>query len=178
MSYAKYDVHGEYYHADSIGSIGIPNPDYSLGKDAFLEKYSDGTTVYKYKFDIHTVELVPEPTNKADPNAIKVIMNGAHVGYVPRESTDRVREHMNSGRIENIKGKMSFGPNKTAKTSMSSGKRYVRYENGDYMGTFTIYLRDDKKPTQKPTGCCFPFFAVPVIVISVFVFVIRAVLHF
>ena len=175
MSYAKYDVHGEYYHAEAIESIGIPNPDYSLGKEAFLEKFSDGTTVYKYRFDIKTVELVPEPTNEADRNAIKIIMNGAHVGYVPRQSTDRVREHMESGRIEKIKGKMSLGPSKTAKTAIQSGKRYVAYDNGSFMGTFTIYLHDEKK--QKPTGCCVSFFAVPVIVISVFVFVIRVVLH-
>jgi hypothetical protein len=30
-------------------------------------------------------ELVPEPTNPYDPNAIKVTINGACVGYLPRQ---------------------------------------------------------------------------------------------
>lgn len=38
------------------------------------------------------VELVPEPDNKHDPNAIKVIMNGQHIGYVPKEKTADVKK--------------------------------------------------------------------------------------
>jgi hypothetical protein len=29
-----------------------------------------------------TAELVPEPTNRHDPNAVKVIIHGVHVGYL------------------------------------------------------------------------------------------------
>jgi hypothetical protein len=30
------------------------------------------------------VKLEPEPTNQHDPNALKVVVSGEHVGYVPR----------------------------------------------------------------------------------------------
>jgi hypothetical protein len=30
------------------------------------------------------VQLVPEPTNRWDPNAVKVMINGVQVGHVPR----------------------------------------------------------------------------------------------
>lgn len=35
--------------------------------------------------------LVPEPTNKHDRNAVKVVIDGEHVGYVPAEDAPRVR---------------------------------------------------------------------------------------
>lgn len=37
------------------------------------------------------VVLLPEPTNKYDKNAIKVIQSGIHIGYVPRDITRFVR---------------------------------------------------------------------------------------
>lgn len=33
------------------------------------------------------VQLIPEPDNKFDPNAIKVMHNGVHLGYIPRTDT-------------------------------------------------------------------------------------------
>lgn len=34
-----------------------------------------------------TVALVPEPTNKFDPDAIKVVAGDIHLGYIPRGDT-------------------------------------------------------------------------------------------
>ena len=31
------------------------------------------------------VKLEPEPTNQHDPNALKVVVSGEHVGYIPRD---------------------------------------------------------------------------------------------
>ena len=33
---------------------------------------------------VRVARLVPEPTNAFDPNAVKVIVNDEHVGYLPR----------------------------------------------------------------------------------------------
>lgn len=39
--------------------------------------------------------LVAEPTNKHDPNAIKIIaFDGRHLGYIPAEETDAVRQFL------------------------------------------------------------------------------------
>ena len=35
--------------------------------------------------------LVPDPSNAYDPEAIKVMKRGAHIGFVPRTSTVQVR---------------------------------------------------------------------------------------
>lgn len=39
-----------------------------------------------------TVRLVEEPDNQYDSNAIKVILNNQHVGYVPKEKTAEVKK--------------------------------------------------------------------------------------
>ena len=36
---------------------------------------------------VETVELVAEPTNAHDPNAVKVLLNSRHVGYLARGSS-------------------------------------------------------------------------------------------
>ena len=41
-----------------------------------------------------TVDLIPEPDNPHDPNAIRVYMNGKHIGYVPKEKTAKVRKFL------------------------------------------------------------------------------------
>ena len=38
------------------------------------------------------MELVDDPENAYDPNAIKVVADGVHIGFVPKEKTRRVRE--------------------------------------------------------------------------------------
>lgn len=43
------------------------------------------------------VELIPEPDNKFDSNAIKVIYNVMHIGYVPRCYSKALTEIINSG---------------------------------------------------------------------------------
>ena len=40
----------------------------------------------------HKLELIPEPTNKHDPNAIKVIVDGKHIGYVPANKCAKVHK--------------------------------------------------------------------------------------
>lgn len=45
------------------------------------------------------VRLVPEPGNRHDPNAVKVIYPAGQIGYVPSESAPRIRDDINSGRI-------------------------------------------------------------------------------
>jgi hypothetical protein len=43
------------------------------------------------------VDLVPEPKNKYDPNAIKVMKTGFHIGYVPKMFTFDVHAVLERG---------------------------------------------------------------------------------
>ena len=42
-----------------------------------------------------TITLEREPTNIYDPNAIKVLVNNTHVGYVSREDISKVKNMSN-----------------------------------------------------------------------------------
>lgn len=41
-------------------------------------------------FKTSKVELIPEPENKHDENAIKILIDGVHLGYVPRDQTKEI----------------------------------------------------------------------------------------
>lgn len=43
------------------------------------------------------VEMVPEPTNPADPNAIKLMRDGKMVGYVARDDAQVIKERQSQG---------------------------------------------------------------------------------
>lgn len=50
-----------------------------------------------YEVDIEDwcdIELIPEPDNKYDPNAIKIISDFGELGYVPADSTEKVKSIM------------------------------------------------------------------------------------
>lgn len=47
--------------------------------------------------------LEPEPTNKYDPHAVKVIHDGRHIGYVPRDLSKDVAKICNEARLVSAK---------------------------------------------------------------------------
>ena len=54
----------------------------------------EGISEYEGKF---IGEVVPEPTNQYDPNAIKIVhQDGKFLGYVPAEDTAQLREWVNN----------------------------------------------------------------------------------
>lgn len=63
--------------------------------NAELKEDEEGNRVYKYDAveEYDAVSLVPEPTNKYDPNAIKVVHESiGHIGYIPADTTVRVKK--------------------------------------------------------------------------------------
>ena len=44
-------------------------------------------------------DLVPEPDNQYDPHAVRVMHNGTHVGYVPRDLSEEVTALIREDRI-------------------------------------------------------------------------------
>lgn len=61
------------------------------------------------------VELIPEPDNPHDPNAISVRYNGSVIAYIPKERTSRYRDNVcrivASGRTPLAKAKVYHGAN-------------------------------------------------------------------
>lgn len=46
--------------------------------------------------------LEPEPANRHDPNAVKILHDGMHLGYVPRDLSADVARLIAAGRIERV----------------------------------------------------------------------------
>ena len=78
INYA-YPIAGESHRADN--SMGLLK---KYGKDTKFE--SSETGIWEddaYKIFITKATLVPEPKNKFDKFAVKVLIKGKHVGYIP-----------------------------------------------------------------------------------------------
>jgi len=101
-----------YRNQKEILSLGKINAEYSLDKRALIKKYPDGVTVYEYNFPTYAATFEFEPTNEHDPNAIKVLIKGIHVGYVKKGSCSRVRNLISQNNIKSISAKIYGGKSK------------------------------------------------------------------
>lgn len=62
----------------------------------FINKLNFDIDNDECEFDSSSVELIPEPENKYDPNAIKVMVDGIQIGHIPRNITSYVRNLIDS----------------------------------------------------------------------------------
>ena len=81
-----------FYEKDIIDALALENDDYDMTKNEIVDAYMTDENIYKYVVQINEVELIPEPDNPHDPNAIKIIADGVHIGYVPAKSTKKIRQ--------------------------------------------------------------------------------------
>lgn len=112
---AKEETHriaGTSYRQDAIKSLGTPNPDYKLTKEQLIKKNLLNVSIYEYSFKSYKAELVPEPTNEHDPNAIKVIIEGKHIGYIKKGSCAHVKKLMSTNSIKSVTATMKGGNSK------------------------------------------------------------------
>lgn len=103
----KIDVVGEYYRKDDICAVLSGNRMYNLPDDAFIEKVEARRNIYRYKYRETDVVLVPEPTNQHDPNAIKVMVDNFHVGYIPAGQCAELKKKLN--KIKSVRAKIHNG---------------------------------------------------------------------
>lgn len=78
-------VVGEYYRHNDICSVVSGNPLYNLPDGEFIKKIAPDKHIYRYKYRKANGQLVPEPKNQYDKNAIKVMVDNVHVGYIPAD---------------------------------------------------------------------------------------------
>ena len=100
--YRTYKVAGVNHYIECIERLGIENEDYSKSK---RELIADGLVcerIWKYVFYDDSAELQPEPDNPEDPKAIKVLVDGEHVGYIKKGSCAHVHKLLKNKAIERI----------------------------------------------------------------------------
>lgn len=108
----KYRVTGMDHYMDNLMSIATENDEYELTKKGLIDEGYIGERVWKYDFYATKVEIVPEPENPVDPKAIKVIVDGAHVGYIKAGSCAHLLKVIREKRIKKISCEMFGGPYK------------------------------------------------------------------
>lgn len=105
-------VTGISYRTDAVLSLGYENEDYKLSKKQLIEEGLTEKNIYKYDFGEYNGELVPEPDNPYDPNAIKVLAGGVHIGYIKKGSCAHIKNLMKDDKIAGIKVFIGGGPYK------------------------------------------------------------------
>lgn len=110
----RHRVVGLNYRKTNVMKLATENPLYNLNKAAILKQELVDTYIHKYIFADGPTELVQEPDNPHDPNAIKVVVAGQHIGYIKAGSCAHLNKVINEGRIEKILCRISGGPYKGA----------------------------------------------------------------
>lgn len=83
-------VVGLKYRKDNVTSLLTENFFYSETKKDLFDVGLTEERIYKYDYFSDMAELVPEPGNPHDKNAIKVLISGIHIGYIASESAENV----------------------------------------------------------------------------------------
>lgn len=136
----------EYRDQTQILSLGTLNSDYKLDKQNLIKKYHGDTIQYEYNFPAYKATFEFEPTNEYDPNAIKVLIQGIHVGYVKKGSCARIRNLINQNKILDISAEIRGGKSKNLYSTCGIGEKptskdYVLERNSDeFRITLTLKL--------------------------------------
>ena len=143
---ASHKVAGTSFRQAEIKAMGKKNPDYALTK---AELFKRGLfEVYEYTFSPQKAELVPEPENPEDPKAIKVLVDGVHVGYIKAGSCAHIHKLIKEGRIEKVEPQIIGGKSKYLFTSDAAAKRLDDYTLERSDSSFGVHLKitETKKP--------------------------------
>lgn len=106
----EFSVAGVSLHQDVIRNAGYLNDEYSLSVKRLEEDGLLYDDIPKYLFDGFSLSLELEPDNEVDPNAVKVLLNDEHVGYIPADDAEYVHDMMEADRIADMDGRIVGGP--------------------------------------------------------------------
>ena len=105
----KYKVTGMEHYIDNIIALAVKNDDYRLSKKELIEECLENERIYECDFYFTKVELVPEPDNPYDPNAVKVIVDDVLVGYIKAGSCTHILKVLKEDRIVKIECEIGGG---------------------------------------------------------------------
>lgn len=124
-----YKITGMSHYLDNILKLSSENMDYDLSKKELIDEGYYNERIYQYNFYPGKVELVPEPDNPYDPNAVKVIVDNELVGYVKSGSCKHILKIIAEDRIEKIDCEIGGGKYKYIGYDEDEEKYYL--DKGD-----------------------------------------------
>lgn len=93
-----FKVAGINYNKSNLESIAIKNKTYLLSDEKLLK--TGKKIVYRLHFRDLIFSMLYEPNNPHDKNAIKVMVNNVHIGYVPAELCSEIKHYISINRIK------------------------------------------------------------------------------
>lgn len=92
MKEYKFKVAGVTFYKDNFLELADENDDYLfLSNRELIDIYDIGDKIYQYEFNPKHVELIPEPENQYDKNAVRVEVDGLQVGHIKKGSCSQVK---------------------------------------------------------------------------------------
>lgn len=120
----SFEVAGLFAHENEAKEIMSENPYLKKAKKV------EGSKIFVLAPFEAFCDIVPEPGNPHDPNAMKVMVDGHHLGYIPTYMQERVVQRLKAGQHASVK---------------LLGGNYRIYEDGEWVtyknslkGTVTI----------------------------------------
>jgi len=104
-----YKVAGVSFYEADIMELASENMDFDSSMKEMVEMGYENERIYRYDFYASKIDLIPEPDNPHDSNAIKVIVDGVHVGYIKAGSCSHVHKLLKEDRIVKIDCEINGG---------------------------------------------------------------------
>lgn len=104
-----YKVAGVSFREKEIKTLLKENPDFSYTKKELIDACKTDESVYKYYYKPKKVTILPEPTNEHDSNALKVIVDEVHVGYIPKDNCTSIQNLIDNNKIVSMTATIGSG---------------------------------------------------------------------
>lgn len=92
MSVLSFEVAGAlYYRRNEVFSLLKETADWKKSPAQLLAEGKAGKYIYRYRIFEDSAQLVREPTNEHNHNAVMIVVHGVQIGYVPESMLDAVR---------------------------------------------------------------------------------------
>lgn len=139
-----YRAVGMNYRLDDLLLIGKKNEDYHKSGKYLAENGLTEQNIYEYDFFPWLTELVPEPDNPHDPNAIKVVVNGVHIAYIKAGSCAHLLKVIRENRVKKIDCKIRGGKYKYVSCEYDEdGNEDCTVDKDERPYTVTLYVTEE-----------------------------------
>lgn len=141
-------VTGIQYYEKNLLNLASETDEWAMSKRELVDDLRVDERVWRYEFFPENVELVPEPTNPHDENAIKVVVDGEHVGYIKAGSCKSLLKLIAEDRILSISCTIGGGPYKIIYEDINdNGDEVYKLEKDNT--NFFVTLHVLEKTTEK-----------------------------
>lgn len=137
---------GMNYYIEAINNLRIENEDYNLPRLEMLESFGPGAKVWKYEYIFDSVELIPEPDNPYDKNAVAVYADGKMIAHIKRGSCSQVKNLINADDFIKVEAEIGGGPYKYIFED-DEGNLFIDKNESEIFVHLTIY---NDRPTAPP----------------------------